>query len=137
MGCRQIGKGMNEVVEKIMDIYDRDEISRDVAKELIVTARKAVHCCDGDENDAINIIRMRRCGCCLKKRGRGEIFYSVNDVSQRLLEDNDIMNNCEEILASDGLCKECFDKVINNWLQSENAGEMERKFIEQCIGNSK
>lgn len=117
---------MKIVTEKVIEIHDRGEISCDVAKELIVTARKAVHCCDGDEDDVIDAIRMCRCGRCLKKRDEGENFYSIRDISGgeikrneikigEKIEWNDIMTG-EKIVQSDVVTKEKAeqDDIISN-----------------------
>lgn len=138
MGCRNIGKVMEKVTEKVMDIYDRKEISCEVAKELIVTAKEAVHCCDGDD-DVTDAIRMCRCGRCLKKRGTEEKFYSVNDISREKIGWIDIMNSGGELLASDVLCVSCFDIVINRCFndEKEKAGAREREYIDQCRKENK
>lgn len=127
MGCRNIGKVMEKVTKKVMDIYDREEISCEVAKELIVTAKEAVRCCDGDD-DVTDAIRMCRCGRCLKKRGAEEKFYSLKDISSEKMKWSDIMNSEEELLASDVLCVSCFDIVMNRRFNDEKkeAGVRER-----------
>lgn len=126
MGYCNIGK----VTKKVMDMYDREAISCEVAKELIVTVKEAVNCCDGDYDDVKDAIRMCRCGRCLKKRGAEEKFYSVKDISSKRW--SDIMNSGEELLASDALCVSCFDKVINRCFVDEKAGAREREYIDQC-----
>ena len=42
-----------------------------------------------------------------------------------------ILDTEPEILASEGLCSSCFDIVINRFLGDENAGQRERKYIEE------
>lgn len=128
MSCHDIGRGMNSVVDKVIEMYDEGELTVEAARKIIAKARKGVHWCDGNEGEAVASIRRCRCGRCLKEVPSGTPLYSVWDIS---VSKNIIDKNPDEILASDGLCLECFDIVLNFAFDNEGAGERERNFIEE------
>ena len=130
MSCHDIGRGMNSVVEKIVELYDEGKYSMDTAKKLIVAARKGVHWCDGNEDEATASIRRCRCGRCLKKLNVGDFLFSVWDVSKEIPDIDEMLDrnrNDEPPLASDGLCEECFDLVLTKCCGDESAGEREKQ----------
>lgn len=136
MSCQYIGKGMDFVVKNVIQMYDNKELSLEAAKKVIAFARKGVHFCEGNEDEAIASIRNKRCGICFKKKSDGELFYSVRHISEDKVGENDIMNGSDAIFASDFLCQSCFDEVINRWFKDDTAGNRERKFIESvCFKN--
>lgn len=127
MSCHDIGRGMNSVVDKVIEMYDSEELTLEAAKKIIAQARKGVYWCDGNEWEAVASIRRCRCGRCLKKMTSGTPLYSVWDISGR----KDILDEKpDEILASDGLCQKCFDIVVNRAFDDDEAGARERKYIE-------
>ena len=77
MSCHDIGRGMNSVVEVVIDMFDDGEITRAAAAKIIHAARKGVHWCDGNEYEAIDSIRMKRCGYCLRKMATGEPLWPL------------------------------------------------------------
>lgn len=127
MSCHSIGRGMNSVVNKVLEMYDAEELTADATKKIIAEARKGVHWCDGNEWEAIASIRRSRCGRCLKVMPSGTPLYSVWDIS---VQKNILDQTPDEVLASDGLCLECFDCVVNQALDDDEAGIRERKHIE-------
>lgn len=129
--------GYQEFVEKAVEIFDKGGFSCDAAREVIATARKEAFRCTKNEEEAIGSIRDFRCGRCLKKKEADERFYSVRAISEDKMGQNDIMNHGKEVLASDQLCKECFDIVINRWFKEETAGKRERQYIEDCERESR
>lgn len=58
----------------------------------------------------------------------GTPLYSVWSISG---QKNILDQTPDEILASDGLCSECFDIVLNRALHDDEAGARERKYIEE------
>lgn len=128
MSCHSIGRGMNSVVDQVIEMYDAEELTLDAAKKIIAKARKGVHWCDGNEWEAVASIRRCRCGRCLKEVMAGTPLYSVWSISG---QKNILDQTPDEILASDGLCLECFDIVLNRALHDDEAGARERKYIEE------
>lgn len=117
MSCHDIGRGMNSVVEQVVSLLDSQKISTEAAREIIVACRRGVHWCDGNEDEAIEFIRRNRCGYCLNKIPKGMPLYSLWKVARfqpdyPFREEDPLM--CKGVeLASDGLCKECFEIVVN------------------------
>ena len=66
-----------------------------------------------------------------KEMEAGAPLYSVWDVPVDSPGYSRILDTEPEILASEGLCSSCFDIVINRFLGDENAGQRERKYIEE------
>ena len=57
MSCHDIGRGINTIVERIIELYDEGKYSTETACDLIATSRKGVHWCDGNEDEAVECIR--------------------------------------------------------------------------------
>ena len=131
MSCHNICRGMNYVVKNVIKMYDTGELTLEAARKIIAAARRGVNWCDGNEYEAVEIIRRCRCGRCLKKMEAGAPLYSVWDVPVDSPGYSRILDTEPEILASEGLCSSCFDIVINRFLGDENAGQRERKYIEE------
>ena len=128
MSCHSIGRGMNSVVNKVLEMYDAEELTGDATKKIIAKARKGVRWCDGNQWEAVASMRRSRCGRCLKEMPSGTPLYSVWKIS---VQRNILDQFPDEILASDGLCLECFDIVVNRALDDDEAGARERKYIEE------
>lgn len=129
MSCHDIGRGMNSVVNVVVDLYDKKKIEKEVAKTLIMACRKGVHWCDGNEYEATESIRRCRCGKCLEVVPEGNYLFSVWDVSNEVPDKYKILDDKSTMLASDGLCEKCFDEVINAYCQDSTAGAREREYI--------
>ena len=67
MSCHNIGKGMNSVVEVVVDLFERDEIDLNACKEIIRACKQGVYWCDGNSEEAIACINENYCGNCLKR----------------------------------------------------------------------
>lgn len=126
MSCHDIGRGMNSVVKTTITLMDSGKLSKDVAKEIIISCAKGVGWCDGNESEAIDYIRKCMCGRCMKLIPKGEKLYSLYHVSFHI----PYLYHLNEPLASPRLCEECFDIVLNELNQDENAGKRERAYIE-------
>ena len=129
MSCHSIGAGMNAVVEEVIKMYDASEISKDATLKIIAKLRKGVHWCDGNEYEAVESIRECRCGRCLKVMEQGERLYSVWEVSHEVPDKYGILDNKWEVLASDGLCEDCFDIVLDRHAGCVGVGKKERQYI--------
>ncbi len=131
MSCHDIGRGLNSVVKKIIELLENNNISKEAAKEIIIACRKGVHWCDGNEEEAIECIRRCYCGNCMERIEAGKPLYSVYDVSWDMPDRYNIKKNFN--LATDGLCEDCFIKIINQHCSDEKAAEKEIVYIkEKC-----
>ena len=133
MSCHSIGRGMNSVVEKVLELYDNDEIGREQAIVIIAACRKGVNYCDGNEYEATECMDGCRCGKCLKVFEKGEKFFSVYDTSDVIerRQKYNIVDKSNPPLATDSMCEKCFDAVINEVCNDILAGERERNYIMQ------
>ena len=126
MSCHDIGRGMNSVVRTTVMLMENGKVSKEAARTIIGCCRNSVYWCDGNEYEAIEYIRNCMCGRCMSLIQKGKKLYSVYDVSSDVPNSDDLMDN----IASDRLCEECFDIVINEHCKDDTAGERERRYIE-------
>ena len=131
MSCHDIGRGMNSVVKVTIELYDAGKIDKESTAKIIRACAHGVNWCDGNEYEATDYIRKCRCGRCLKMVPKGEKLYSVWDVSSDVPRPERIERDFQ--LALDGLCEECFDIVLNERCGNPNAGERERKRMEERL----
>ncbi|MBR1686767.1 MAG: hypothetical protein IJ708_16725 [Clostridia bacterium] len=135
MSCHDIGRGMNDVVRRTITLYDRNEIALEPAKKIIATCENAVNWCDGNSYEALDYIRRCRCGKCLKLVPKGEKLYSIYDLPYEYENKYPYMQ--EELeLASDGLCEECFDRLMPAYCYGDWNIESMKKYIENDDSNS-
>lgn len=114
MSCHDIGRGLNQVVREIIDLFDKEEISKEAARKIISTCCMAVNWCDGNEYEAIDHIIKCRCGRCLKLVPKGERLYSIWDFPYGFADEKDI--DIQKLgLASPGICDHCFNEVMNKF----------------------
>lgn len=127
MSCSNIGLGMNNVVRTVVSLMDQERLSKDAAKTIIKCCAMSVNWCDGNSYEAIDYINGCMCGRCMKVVPKGEKLYSVYSVSQ------DVPNSYHLVdeLATDGLCEECFDIVLNAHCNDPEAGKRQRAYIEE------
>lgn len=134
LSCHDIGRGLNSVVVKVMELYDAGEISKDAALKIIYQARRGVHWCDGNEYEAVACFyKTHRCGRCLKQFETSKELFSVLKVSSQVADEFAIMKNPmqgELPLVSEELCANCFDTLLNKHCGDEHAGERERAHID-------
>ena len=77
MSCHDIGRGMNTVVRTTITLFDEGKITLESARAIIVSCRKGVHWCDGNEGEAISYISECICGKCMKKAEKGEKLFHL------------------------------------------------------------
>lgn len=130
MSCHDIGRGMNSVVQVVLEMMDDGEIDKLSAKKIIHACAKDVHWCDGNEDEATASMVRCRCGNCMETIPKGEkIFswrYTTNKTYEKML---DWQEQEGHLLASEGLCEKCFDQIINEACQDENAASREKEYI--------
>lgn len=124
MSCHDIGRGMNSVVQVTINLFDKGKISLDAAREIIHACRVGVYWCDGNEYEAVESIRNCRCGRCLRKVEKGDIFINTYEF-YRYRNDRDLpkFGEINKNLASLRVCRECFIQIVNDYYQKEDAGE--------------
>jgi len=131
MSCHDIGRGMNNVLETVIDLLDNNEISKDAALKIAHVLRESVNYCDGNEDEAVESILYCRCGFCLRKKDETQKLYDLYQVSKNVIYDRwDILRGYNNSYAHWNLCKNCFDTFINNFTKDEKAGEQERKLMD-------
>ena len=110
MSCHDIGRGLNEVTKKVVELYEEGKISQETAKDIIKTCGDAVNWCDGNTGEAISFARYSRCAECFKIIPKGEPMYSLwhlNYQNGRYVNMQDKAGTAWDIL-----CKECIHPVI-------------------------
>lgn len=124
MSCHDIGRGMDLVVGRIMETYREGRLDRLTAMQLIATARKAVHYCDGNEGEAVECMT-NTCGCCLRDGKPGEQLYSVyggrwaadgKDLWPAICEASEPPETERDMdyhTCSRHLCAACFERIFD------------------------
>ena len=129
MSCHSIGAALNNVGEKILEMYENGKIDAETAKELLCTIRRSVHFCDGNEYEATETLEENYCGCCLRKMKKDDLFLHLYHTSDRVINNHKIMNLYK--LGSDKVCYDCFCKLLYDYTKIDNIGEMEKDYIMQ------
>ena len=131
MSCHDIGHGINAVMEVVFDLYQDGEITPNAVRKLGHIAQRAVHWCDGNADEAIEVFLGQMCGRCLKIVDDENELYDIYrsslgwDTCYRI-EDND-----EEPFASFEFCADCFDFLVNHATGDPNAGARDRQDIDK------
>lgn len=115
MSCHSIGHGVNTIVECILELYDKKELSFKVAKELIIKSRNAINWCDGNYYEALECMESEigiRCGCCLEEKKEEDVL-NVYDLPKDLLEEYRFLEKegYGDKIVSCFVCKKCADKM--------------------------
>ena len=132
MSCHDIGRGMNSVVEIVIQMFDDEEISLEIARELIAACRESVHWCDGSEGEATYSISRCRCGKCLKMIPKGELLYNIRKLSDDKAKNEIIRSRKGAVqLAFGHLCEECFDEIVGEYFNDPKAPEREKRYIKE------
>lgn len=99
MSCHNIGKGMNSVVEVVVDLFEHDKIDLNACKEIIRACKQGVYWCDGNSEEAIACINENYCGNCLKRIDHeGKIRVSSFQKDYQCV--------------TRYLCKDCYNRLI-------------------------
>ncbi len=138
MSCHNIGRGMNNVVKKVFELYDNGEISKEAAVKVIRTARQSVWFCDGNEPEAVDDFKNCRCGRCLKKIRGGERIYSAYsgypDFYKYCHGEFDKWTEKDDI-AYPSFCEDCLKKVYPKEVAAETIQEMDEEAMgKQTLG---
>lgn len=132
MSNHDVGRGLNAVVKTTIELYDANQLDREVAKKIISSCGQAVNWADGNSYEALDYIYNCRCGKCLKMVPRGEHLYSVDDVSNKVPDFYSISD--QEELATPRLCEDCFNEIICQHCNDPAAGKREMEYIQSEYG---
>ena len=137
MSCHDIGRGMNNVVSYVMDLYRADRLDKRTAKEIITVARTSVYFCDGNEGEAVRCME-RTCGCCLRDVAEDEDMLHIylqgrhygleNDLIDKMFTDPKNFQDIEFQSCSLWVCSSCFERICDHSLG--------RKGVEDETGES-
>ena len=130
MSCHDIGHGINAVMEVVVDLYNKGEISADAVRRLGHEAQHAVNWCDGNPGEAVEVFLGRICGQCLKPVEDESDLYSVyrTSLDDRIMDQ--IADNADAPTASFEYCRECFDLLVAQATGDPEAGPRERQRID-------
>lgn len=125
MSCHDIGRGMNNVVSHVMDLYRAGRLDKRTAKELITVARKSVYFCDGNEGEAVRCME-RTCGCCLRDAAVDEELINIyergigdglnEDQIDKMITDPRNFQDIEFQSCSLWVCPSCFERICDHSL---------------------
>ena len=128
MSCHDIGRGVDFIMEKVLEMYDDGKISKEAALEMVKTFPKAVHWCDGNEYEAQETLTETHCAACLKKYESTEERIAYDDLSldaEDISEEykGDSYNWWFMTMGSAGfygrsVCRDCFVKYLSSGLGS-------------------
>ena len=132
MSCHSIGRGLNSVMEVVVELYEEGKIPAEAVRLLGQQAMRAVNYCDGNADEAVEVLTESRCGRCLKKvASTNELFnvYEVSYDSKRTYDQKDPME--VEPLASPALCADCFTVIVGTCLGNPEQARKELLRIEE------
>lgn len=123
MSCHNIGRGVDSIMEKVLEMYDDGKISKEAALEMVKTFPEAVHCCDGNEYEAQETLTETHCAACLKKYesikeqiGFDYLDLEAEDISEEYRGDSyDWWFKSMEKAGFYGrsVCRDCFVKYLS------------------------
>ncbi len=115
MSCHEIGNGMASIASAVIDLYEKNQVNKDVAISLIYACRKGVHWCDGNEDEAIEpVVEAGYCGLCFEKKDEDELS-NVFDNDLGYPDQWDAFRAYDKTTAHFFLCPECKAKVISQY----------------------
>ena len=138
MSCHDIGRGVDFIMEKVLEMYEDGKISKEAALEMIKVFPKAVHWCDGNEYEAQETLTETYCSACLKK-------YKFK--SDRIINyDIDYKIDCDDLAEGykrydwwddemkkanfngQSVCPECFKKYFAKCFSEKGKEKLKQKF---------
>lgn len=124
MSCHDIGRGMNNVVSYVMDLYRAERLDKRTAKKIITVTRKSVYFCDGNEDEAVRCMQ-KICGCCLRAASEDEDMLDIylqgrcydlkNDQIDKMITDPKNFQDIEFQSCSYWVCPSCFDRIFDHY----------------------
>ena len=103
MSCHNIGRGLNEVVRKVLVEYDAGLVPHESAFRILQQCAKSVNWCDGNEYEATACM-YDRCGRCLQK---GMPMFKLGV----LYDNQEVLERVRKEAIDYHLCQDCIDKL--------------------------
>jgi hypothetical protein len=118
MSCHDIGRGMASVADVVIELYEKKQVDKDAAIQLILACRKGVYWCDGNEYEAIEtMIRAGYCGLCFEKK---ESLSSVFDNDLGSSYKYQVFKDYDKKAAHYYLCPECKQVVLDSFKEKNH-----------------
>lgn len=131
MSCHDIGRALNSVQEKILELYEAKKLDKEITRELLLVSTKAVWWCDGNEYEATKTFDLSYCGNCLEQGAEGDYLYSLweADVKQDFSARYKFLSAFEKKhrLVGSYLCEKCFEKALKELGFNEEEIEKEKR----------
>lgn len=127
MSCHNIGRALNFVEMKIVELYESGCFNRETLRELLAVCRDAVGYCDGNHDEVTEFLDGRYCGACLSKRAAGEPLYTIWNTT---IGWRPIQKYCDEQAVSVvgmSMCSRCFSQMLSDFGLSEAAIKREKE----------
>lgn len=127
MSCHNIGRALNFVEMKIVELYESGCFNRETLRELLAVCRDAVCYCDGNIDEATEYFDSFYCGRCLTKRSHGEPLYTIWNTT---IGWRPIQKDCDEQSVSVvgmSMCSCCFNQMLSDLGLSEAEIEREKE----------
>lgn len=119
MSCHNIGRALNFVEMKIVELYESGCFNRETLRELLAVCWDAVGYCDGNIDEATEYLDSFYCGRCLTKRSSGEPLYTIWNTR---LGWRPIQKYCDEqpvSVVGMSMCSCCFSQMLSDLGLSE------------------
>ncbi len=124
MSCHDIGRGVDFIIQNVLDMYEHGEISKEATLKMIRTFPRAVHYCDGNESEALEYLTDNYCCGCLHEYEDDEIYVTVDDIYSANIELGEFRSPYEVWDApqesgafyGSSLCLDCFRKFFGQIL---------------------
>ena len=119
MSCHDIGRGIDAIMEKVLEMYDEGKIFKEAALEMVKVFPKAVNWCDGNEYEAQETLTATHCAACLKKYRYEEdrIVYddldlAKEDIAKEFERDWWFTEMKKAGFNGRSVCRSCFQKIF-------------------------
>jgi hypothetical protein len=129
MSCHEIGRGVDVIMRQVLDMYDEGKISKEAALEMVKKFPKAVHWCDGNEDEAQRTLTLTHCAACLHKYEEDDEIMCVDVLDSRSYDINisefRIIDAWYESMEKNdfngrSLCRSCFNKFFDSLIATDD-----------------
>lgn len=89
MSCHNIGRALNQVQEKILELYEEKRYDLDTTKKLLAQSMDALWCCDGNPGEASLYLNRNYCSDCFKRLPANKLYdycYFKSDLGYKFLD---------------------------------------------------
>lgn len=127
MSCHNIGRALNFVEMKIVELYESGCFDREALRELLVACRDAVGYCDGNIDEATEYFDSFYCGRCLTKRSHGEPLYTIWNTRLGWRPIQKCFDEKPAAVVGMSMCEPCFNQMMLDLGLSEAEIEREKE----------